>query len=143
MFSTATMQVQDKLELPAFNYHLGVIPSWQDQAISAYTGTRALKTAAVQAELDARIEALINYKPAPESIYVDPETGVSTVSIDGTLFRLEGDCLSLVRPCAYCGTGEFTSEPIEDLADLGHALAIWQPMHEECASQNVSDWPDF
>lgn len=145
MYSTATAarQAQDIMDMPAFNYENELMPHWQDQAISAYTGTLARKTTAMQARLDDRIEALMNYRPAPESIYVDPETGVSTVCVDGTVFHLEGNSLSLVRPCAYCGTGEFKSAPIADLADLGHALAIWQPMHEECASQELSDYPDF
>lgn len=92
----------------------------------------------LKVEMSRRIEAIMNYKPLPENIYVNPVTLTATFVFDGLLFHLEGERMELflVRQCAYCGTGEFRSMPLKSLADLGQAIAIWEPLHACCRSED-------
>ena len=49
------------------------------------------------------------------------------------------DNLVLVRPCDYCRLGEFESMPLEQLSDLGHALAVWEPRCDRCPEGDADD----
>jgi|GEM_PF-4859743 len=113
---------------------------WREQAIQTYTSTRTLRTVTLQAELARRIKELAGYYPAPKMVYADADTQFATYFMDGTLFRLERENLTIVRSCAYCGTGQFSSPTINDIADLGYALAVWQPLHDDCWPEDLADW---
>ena len=114
----------------------------QEQVTHTYVITEAVISAALRSELSRRIEAIMNYRPSPETIYANPVTLVATISLNGSLFRLEGERLALIRPCAYCGTGEFRSIPLTDLADLAYALAVWEPLHPDCREADPVGWLD-
>lgn len=141
MYSIPTLHSQDlngRIEIN--DYQPEAAPSWQDQGISTYRITESVIIGALQSELARRIEAVMNYRPSPESIYANPVTLEATLALDGSLFRLVGDSLILIRSCAYCGTGEFRSIPLKDLADIGYALAIWEPRHRDCQESDPVNW---
>ncbi|HKP54346.1 MAG TPA: hypothetical protein VJ183_17045 [Chloroflexia bacterium] len=145
MYSLPTLQSQDRADVAvATDYHTETAERGQDRAISTYRVTESVISAALQSELARRIEAIMNYRPSPETIFANPVTLTATFSHDGSLFRLEGArsvaTLVLVRPCAYCGTGEFSSIPLTDLADLGYALTVWEPLHADCQEADPANW---
>ena len=59
--------------------------------------------------------------------------------VDGVMFLLRGESLRIVRPCAWCGTGQFESAPIIGQSDLRDAFAGWQPFHPECEPADPPD----
>lgn len=130
---------EDFASLATVMYRIRTATHWRDRAISAYTAGRVSRRAALQAELAHRIESLTNFRPVPESIYADEDKDLAVYKLDQTLFRLGVEGLSIIRPCAHCGTGEFQSLPIMDIADLGHALAVWQPHHDDCELEGDTD----
>lgn len=116
---------------------------WRERAIETYNSTRLYRTSTLQGELSRRLKSLTGHGPAPDTILVDAENRTASVLVDGTLFRLEGGELTLERACTYCGAGDFRSLPINDLADLGHALVVWQPLHAECQAEDGENWLDM
>lgn len=56
----------------------------------------------------------------------------ASIRVDGVLFRWADSQLFVIRPCAYCGLGAFTSVAIHRLEELGFALGGWQPLHDDC-----------
>ncbi len=105
---------------------------WQERAIAAQQYGEREATAALQTQLADRIAFLTGHALATDSVYVNATERFAMATVDGAAFRLRHRNLTLLRPCAYCGTGQFASEPIESLADLGHAMAVWEPLHPDC-----------
>ena len=103
-------------------------------------GYNSMPTREAKVETFDRFLRNVTERFAPDSIYVDGEAGCATVAAGGSVFRLTGGSLVLLRPCAHCGTGQFASPPVERLADLGYALAEWQPLHDECRQADPADW---
>jgi hypothetical protein len=73
-------------------------------------------------------------------MYVEPAERIATVVVDGTLFYSRREALTLVRACAYCGSGEFESPPLRDAADVGYALSAWRPAHPNCQDEGSPYW---
>jgi hypothetical protein len=114
---------------------------WQDRAITAYLRVERDEAAYLQADLSARVLALTSITLTESSIYVDHACRFAVVALDGVVFRLERKELVVVRPCSYCGWGEFASPPISNLVDLGYALSGWQPRCPDCTPADPpEDW---
>jgi hypothetical protein len=107
-------------------------PTWREQAIAAARRAEQARPEALRADLAARLHTLTDLVVEPAAVYIDDEARTATVTVDGVTFRLAGQTLALRRPCAYCGTGQFTSPAIDSLADLGYALDGWRPLHDDC-----------
>jgi hypothetical protein len=112
---------------------------WREDAIVAHRQTERGRALALRADLAARVRALTGVPVGADSVYLNRETGEATVAVDGAVFRLARGAMMLVRPCDHCGTGQFMSGAIEDRADLGSALAAWQPLHEECQPEDSAE----
>jgi hypothetical protein len=89
--------------------------------------------AELRADMAARLLALTGQVVSPETIFVEPHTRTAVTVIDGLVFRLVQDELTLMRSCAHCGTGQFVSPAIAGNFDLGYALTDWEPLHADCA----------
>jgi hypothetical protein len=114
---------------------------WQDAAVREYERSWPISHADLRMDLCARITALSGQRISSEDIYADGRVAVA--GVDGATFRLykSGD-LVLVRTCAYCSTGHFESPQIDDLSDLGYALSVWRPLHEDCDEYASEEFPD-
>jgi hypothetical protein len=113
---------------------------WQTEAIEHCRRTMIGEAAALRQELVDRVAALTGCLVAPSSVIVDRDTRVAFLTLDGVRFRLQRREVVLLRPCAYCGTGEFASEALTTRSDLGHALSIWQPLHHDCNIEDPPEW---
>jgi hypothetical protein len=132
------VQIQEVGQASMFSRPTQTPLSWRERAFLTYYGSRQEKTRALKQELLRRIMRLTGRRPSLDKIYADLENRSATVSEDNTLFRLEDDTLTVVRPCAYCGTGQFKSPSIRDAADLGYALSVWQPLHSDCTPDETT-----
>lgn len=106
--------------------------NWQARAVDAYRCAEANDSSSPRLALAAAVHNLTGQTIPPETIVEDRKHMLATGTVDGILFRLTRMGLMLLRPCAYCGTGQFESIPLQSEADLGFALAIWRPLHELC-----------
>ncbi len=113
--------------------------NWRMAAIAAYHATERDEVVTLRATLASRVLAFTGYLVPPTSIVVDHETRAATVALDGVVFRLRRGDLMLVRPCASCATGELESTPLLTLADLGQALASWEPRCAHCPEGDADD----
>ena len=118
---------------------VGIRPSWREEAITAYRQIERERPLALRMDLATRVQALTGTPVAPDSVYVNREAGTATVAVAGCVFRLTQRELAILRPCAYCGTGQFTSPAIESLADLDYALIGWEPLHDDCQPTDADD----
>ena len=116
-----------------------VIPSLQERAIATYQRTERDRLLNVRMEITFRVRALTGESVAPDAVFVDRESGTATVVVDGVVFRLAQGGLSILRPCANCGTGQFASSAITTVADLHYALAGWKPLHADCQDEDPAD----
>lgn len=118
------------------------LPAWQTAARAAYTLDANASDARLRAGLAAGVRALTGCAIPDSAIIVDADARRATVALDGALFQLQRAELVLIRPCAHCGTGQFASAPLSARADLGHALAVWQPYHSGCEPSDPAgaDW---
>jgi hypothetical protein len=114
---------------------------WQAAAVGEYERTLPTRHADLRTQCAARILALTGRQISPVNIYTDGRLAVA--GVDGATFRLYHSYLVLVRSSTYCGTGHFESPEIKDLADFGHALSTWHPLHEDCEDYSPEDLPDF
>lgn len=105
---------------------------WQATAVAVYTGAIDAARLQLRRRLDERMLALTGREAPAEAIAMDAEGQSASAVVDGVLFLLRRDDLVIVRPCAYCQTGRFVSEPLDGQADLGYALAVWAPYHRDC-----------
>jgi hypothetical protein len=103
---------------------------WKAQAIAAYIRQgreQPLRDLFVQ-----QLHALTGRDVPAERVWVDASGRHASAAVDGSLFGSEHGQLVLMRPCVHCGTGTFASPPLKTQADLGYALAAWQPLHPDC-----------
>jgi hypothetical protein len=89
--------------------------------------------------LAERLLALTRQVVPAEAIAVDAAGRSAAAVVDDVRFLLRRDDLVIVRPCAYCETGRFVSEPLDGQADLGDALAVWAPYHHDCEPADPPD----
>ena len=125
--------------------HLAAFPApvpldWRVRAVSEWEATREVDEESLRIDLALRLSALTSREVPQYAIHVNTANRSATTRLDGVLFRLVEGQLSVVRPCAYCGTGELTSPPIQDRADLGRALVGWDPRHPYCQDVDAPDW---
>ena len=106
------------------------------RAIAAYRQAQPAMSAELRADMAARLIALTGQAVASETIFVEPHTRTAIAVIDNVVFRLMDGELVVLRPCAYCGTGQFASPSIHNVIDLGYALTEWEPMHDDCAPED-------
>ncbi len=106
--------------------------SWQEAAVRAYSQSEQTEIDRLCQELASRILELSGQSIEASAVYVDAATRIAIAGIGGVVFQLRRGALFLVRPCVHCGTGRFESAPIGCGADLGHALAVWQPRCPGC-----------
>jgi hypothetical protein len=114
--------------------------TWHSRAVEAYRQAESEEIAALQAQMVARVAALIRRDIEAESVYVDRAERTATVAVDGVVFRLRRGELALLRPCAECGIGRYESPAVRTLADLGYALSAWQPTCPSCQPEDPSNW---
>lgn len=113
--------------------------SWQATLIADYIRKAAGQTRRMRQRLAQEVLALTGHVIGEQVIAVDIGARRASVVIDGVIFLLRGESLRIVRPCAWCGTGRFESDPITSRSDLGYALAIWQPFHPECEPADLPE----
>lgn len=112
---------------------------WQESVQAEYAGTMDASAAHLRRTLARRVLTLAGRTVPDQAIVVDGAAQWAMAVVDGIMFQLRAYGLTIVRPCAYCGTGHFASLPLVGRIDLGHALAGWQPLHAECAPTDPSD----
>ena len=76
---------------------------------------------------------------APDAIYISRDDQRATGVLDGIVFRVQRQDLVRVRPCAWCGIGQFESPTITSLVELGYVLSRWQPVHPDCQADDPVD----
>jgi hypothetical protein len=117
----------------------GEAPDWRVKAVAIYADTADIARLRLRRRLAERLLALTGCAAVEETIAVDTAGRSASAVVDGVLFLLRRDELVVVRPCAYCGTGRFVSEPLKRQADLGYALAGWAPYHRDCEPVDPPD----
>jgi hypothetical protein len=113
---------------------------WQQRAIMAYHQGHAADR--LTRDLIDRLRSLTGQVVAPDAIYVAWDGDPATAVLDGSIFRLCQRDLVVVRSCTVCGIGQFESQPITNLLELGYALGIWQPFHASCEPADPPGWLD-
>jgi hypothetical protein len=116
--------------------------SWQAHAIAAYRQAHERSLAELPTTVSAGVSALIGKQVAPEAVFVDADTGVAAVVVDGVTFRSHDGQIVLLRVCAECGTRYFESLPLATPADLGFALSAWKPLCPGCQPEDPANWLD-
>ena len=114
-------------------------PDWQAQAISAYHHALRQTLKALPELLATRVSALIGRSINPADVFVDLDTQLAVVVVDGVVFRAHHQQVVLVRACAECGITRFESAPLSSRADLGYALSAWQPHCSTCQVEDPAD----
>jgi hypothetical protein len=117
----------------------GEAPDWRVKAVEVYADTADMALLRLGRQLAERLLALTGCAALEEMIAVDTAGRSASAVMDGALFLFRRDELVIMRPCAYCGTGRFVSEPLERQADLGYALAVWAPYHRDCEPVDPPD----
>lgn len=112
---------------------------WQAQVFEAYRQEAASHFPKLRADMAGRIATLTGSPISVDAIYVESESRVATARVDDVLFRQRGQDLVVVRPCSYCGTGRYESQPIRNHVELGYALSVWQPACEGCEPEDPAD----
>jgi hypothetical protein len=111
--------------------------AWMARAVAAYM--QRYDEANLRTTIARQVRLLTDRMPADEQIWVDSASRAASVAVDGMLFRFEQGQLTLMRPCAHCGVGLIASAPLRSEADLGHALAVWQPLHHDCRPEDPAE----
>jgi hypothetical protein len=139
-FKPHTMEYQPPIDfaLPATR-HAAPPHSWRNEMTAVYARGADDLAIHLRRRLIERVFSLTGHTIPPQDVTVNLATNRALATLDGVLFQLRGRDLSIVRPCAYCGTGRFETPSIKSQADLGYTLAVWQMYHPECAP---SDPPD-
>ncbi|HEY7022648.1 MAG TPA: hypothetical protein VH349_16145 [Ktedonobacterales bacterium] len=117
----------------------GEAPDWREKAVAVYADTADMARLRLRRQFSERLLALTGCVASEGTIAVDIAGRSASAVVDGALFLLRRDDLVIVRPCAYCGTGRFVSEPLERQVDLGYALAGWAPYHRDCEPVDAPD----
>lgn len=118
----------------------GPTTDWRAAAIAAYWQDQPDAFSAMVADLRLRLLDLIGRAPDPASVIVNRVARTAQVAIDGIIFRLQGHDLVLLRGCVTCGLHQYVSPPIRSRADLGYALAIWEPHCPDCEPEDPREW---
>ena len=136
--SVATAYARPELAFRAVDERPELEPNaWMASAVAAYM--QRYDEANLRTTIARQVRLLTDRMPADEEIWVDVATRSASVAVDGALFRLEQGQLLLMRPCAHCGVGLLASAPLRSEADLGHALAVWQPLHADCRPEDPAE----
>lgn len=112
---------------------LGTPADWQADAVEAYRRAEHDDATALRSGLIRRVAVLTGRIVSPDEIFLDRAGRQATVAVDGVVFRLERGELVVVRQCTSCGMGAIASPPIDSRADLGYALAAWEPRCDQDA----------
>lgn len=108
---------------------------WRARAVAAHRE----RAGGPAQELAWAVLALTGQHLGAEQSWADPTGRAATATLDGVRFRWEGGVLSVMRPCAHCGTGLLASPPLRAPADLGHALSAWRPRHAGCEEEDPAE----
>lgn len=114
--------------------------SWRRRAADAYFKTARKQATELRDELAARVQRLTGRTIEVQSVYTDPGQRLAVARVDGVLFHYRRGVLQVVRGCVHCDTGEFSSPTVETIADLGYALAAWQPRCLHCEPADSEHW---
>ena len=112
---------------------------WRSRAVSLYEQQKDVDATALERELAMRLRRLTGRTLAAGAITFDAEARSATATVDGVRFRLRKGELVVLRPCAVWGQQEYASDRIENVFDLGRALSGWQPLCDQCVSED-EDW---
>lgn len=85
------------------------------------------------------VSALIGRSINPSDMFVDLETELATVVVDGVVFRARNQQVVMLRARAECAITRFESVPLFSRADLGYALSVWQPCCRSCQPEDPAD----
>jgi hypothetical protein len=110
---------------------------WQARAVATY---RQQGASSLVEALRRAIRELAGEEAPADRIWVNEAERAAGAVVDGVHFRWEHDRLVLLRPCAHCGLGLLASPPLRTRADLGYALAAWEPRHPDCEPDDPADW---
>ena len=113
---------------------------WKARAMEIFRQGRSNMERESANWLAGRVLALTGREIPASLVYADPDRHTARVTVDGVSFRLAGDQVVLLSPCAYCGVREFESPAIESPADLGYALSVWKPYCRDCIPEDPSEW---
>jgi len=114
--------------------------TWHSVAIDAFIHGEHDDVAALRVDLAARVAALTGQPIAPETITIARASKQARIAVDGVRFQLQNGELSILRTCVECGLTTHASPPISSRADLGYALAGWQPRGNCCTPDEDEDW---
>lgn len=127
-------------ELTSPNARPALVAGWKAQAIEAYQQRRPDEERAMQAALTEQVQAFTGCSVECDAILVDLDEQFACAVVDGVLFRWGATGLVLLRPCAFCGSGRFASPSLTRQADVGYAIAVWQPHHPNCQPEDPINW---
>ncbi len=113
-------------------WHSTPTHAWQSEVIAHYVDAVDEFALRLCRSLAERVGSLTGRTISQRDITVNFAARCARATLDSVVFQLRGHDLSIVRPCAHCGTGQFETPPITDRVDLGYALAGWQAYHPEC-----------
>jgi hypothetical protein len=109
---------------------------WKARAISSYRHAQRQALSLLPDLLASRVSALTGRTVDPEDVFVDPDTEIATVVVDGVVFRAHDHQVVVLRSCVECGIERFESPPLFSRADLGYALHVWQPSCRNCQPED-------
>jgi hypothetical protein len=112
---------------------------WKARAISSYRHVQRQALTVLPELLASRVSALTGRTVAPEDVFVDLDTEIATVVVDGVVFRAHHQQVVVLRSCGECGIERFESPPLFSRADLGYALHAWQPSCRNCQPEDPAD----
>lgn len=112
---------------------------WKARVIASYRERQGGALSLVEALMRA-VGAFTGETASAERIWVNEAERSAGAVVDGVHFRYEHGRLVVLRPCAHCGLGLLASPPVGSAADLGYALAAWQPLHHDCQPEDPADW---
>jgi hypothetical protein len=113
---------------------------WQARAIRSYRHAQRLALTTLPDLLASRVSALTGRSVDPEDVFVDIDTEIATVVVDGVVFRAHHQQVVVLRECVECGIERFESPPLYSRADLGYALRGWQPLCRNCRPEDPANW---
>ena len=112
---------------------------WKARAVSSYRQAQRQELARLPELLASRVSALTGRSVDPQDVFVDPDTEIATVVVDGVVFRAHHQQVVVLRSCVECGIERFESPPLFSRADLGYALHAWQPSCRNCQPEDPAD----
>src|SRR6476620_6897927 len=75
---------------------------WKARAMEIFRLVRSNMERNLRIELARRVLALTGREIPVSLVYADPDRHTARVTVDGVSFRLAGDQVVLLAPCAYC-----------------------------------------